>query len=158
MGNQEVSLMKTAGYAAAICTLLFLGPALAETTGGAQPPPSPYESGFQDGMRAAMAHLHGGMAMDRMGHMGHMGHMGGMGEGAHGGEKGGCPAKGTHFEFERGDARIEVRCSPQETAEDCVTAAITLLDRVEMAHAKAVQQPAAPVTAPPAPPPGQPQH
>lgn len=100
-------------------------------------------------MRAAMEHMR-----ESGGRTEHMGGMEGYGEKS---------AKGAHFEFVRGNARIDVTCAPRDSTEDCVDAAITLMDHIamekkEMAQAKAPQQPIPPGAPPPPPPPAQPQH
>ncbi len=135
--------MKTIAYALGgvlASALLCLDPAAAQPMAGMPggPPPGPYEAGFQDGIRMAMAHMQGGG--ETMGHM----------EGS--GEKTGSAAQ---FEFIRGNAKIEVKCAPRDTTEVCVKAAIALMDHIavekkEMAEMKPAPLPGALPPPPPA--------
>jgi hypothetical protein len=64
-------------------------------------------------------------------HMHHFGMMGGgrmgMGEG---GDRGGGRSGGARFRFQRGDARIDIRCGDNEPMSLCVEGASRLIDKV----------------------------
>ena len=168
--------MKSVAYAAASLLAAFFllaGPASAQMQGaseaGADSPHGPgYDAGFQDGLRAAMAHIDsmvqargGGGEHEMTGHMAHMHKMMEHMEGVHGmaGHGGGGP----HVVLLRGNAKIVLQCAARDSTTDCVNAAIVLLNHAsekdETARAKSQQQPqAAPNPAPaPAPPAGMPQ-
>ncbi len=153
--------MKTIAYAAAsllTSSLLLACPASAQMPGGPGPGPGPapgpgaYETGFQDGMRTAMTHMgYGGGMMEHKGMHG----MGGPEEG------GGEPGSGPRVRLAKGNSMISLKCATDDSTEDCVNAAIILLDHAaaekkESAQAKTApqqqSQPSGPGT-PPAPPP-----
>ena len=167
--------MKSFAHAAAsllAASFLLAGPASAQMQGpseaGADSPHGPgYDAGFQDGLRAAMAHIDsmvqargGGSDHEMTGQMGHMQkmmeHMEGMrGMAGHGGA-------GPHVMLLRGNAKIVLKCAARDSTTDCVNAAIVLLNHAaenETARAKSPQQPqAVPNPAPaPTPPAGMPQ-
>ncbi len=168
--------MKSVCYAAAsllAASFLLAGPASAQMQGPseaeADSPHGPgYDAGFQDGLRAAMAHIDsmvqargGGSDHEMTGHMAHMHKMMEHMEGMHGmaGHGGGGP----HVMLLRGNAKIVLKCAARDSTTDCVNAAIVLLNHAtekdETARAKSPQQPqTAPSPAPaPAPPAGMPQ-
>jgi hypothetical protein len=163
--------MKSTYYAAATllsATLLLACPALAQTQesterGTAAPSGSTdYDTGFEDGRRAAMSHMGAmtrpraeGSGQEMTEHKGSMSgmmeHMGGMHRMA-GHEDAG---NGPRVTILRGNAKIILKCSASDSTKDCVSAAIILLnhtaEKCETEKAKAPQEPQpAPAPAPPA--------
>jgi len=143
--------MKTIAYAAAsllTSSLLLASPASAQAPGtpGPEPTPAPalsvYESGFQDGMRAAMAHWEE--------------HMKGMRSAE---ESGGEPGSGPRVRLAKGNSMIALKCAADDSTEDCVNAAIILLDHAageKKETAQAKTPPQGPGAPPPPPPPAGP--
>ncbi len=122
--------MKIILYAGGVLSsvLLSITPAFADPQPAAgQGQASGYEAGFQDGMRAAMAHhgwSHEGGHKDMMEHMSHMAMMSGKDEDKE--NEGG----GARFKFVHGDSKFDVKCSSEEPMTDCVKAAILLFEHV----------------------------
>lgn len=99
------------------------------------PAPSVYETGFQDGMRAAVAYFEE--------------HMKSM----HGAEEsGGEPGGGPRVRLAKGNAMIALKCSADDSTEDCVNAAIILLDHAA-GEKKETAQAKTPAQGPGTPPP-----
>ncbi len=156
--------MKWTRYAAASllpASLLLACPASAQMQGSpergtAQSPGSTgYDAGFEDGLRAAMAHINamvGSRGEGREHEM--MGHMKGMHDMAGHEETGGEAGNGPSVKLVRGNARIALKCAADDSTEDCVNAAIVLLNHAaakEPAQAPQQPQPApAPAPTPPA--------
>lgn len=156
--------MKAIAYAAAsllTSSLLLACPASAQMPGGPGPGPAPapgpsgygpgpngYESGYQDGMRDGMGHKGCGWGMTE--------HMKGM----HGMEEtGGEAGSGPRVRLTRGNATIALKCAADDFTEDCVNAAIILLDHAASEKKESVQAkapPAVPIAPPPPPPPAGP--
>ncbi len=163
--------MKLISYAAASVLpafLLLACPAAAQMpeTREAAPAPAPasgaYDAGFQDGLRAAMAHMDA-MVRERGGrggttdHMKMMEHMKRMHGVAGHEETAGEPEGGPRVKLVRGNAEIVLECAVDDSTEDCVNSAIVLLDHAAAEkREKAQEQPAAPP--PPAGGPQTPQH
>jgi len=128
-----------------------------------------YGAGFEDGLRAAMAHINamvqsraeGGEheMTEHMGAMhGMMEHMRGMHGMAGHEETGGEAGSGPSVKLIRGNAMIVLKCAADDSTEDCVNAAIVLMDRAAAKETSQVPQQPQPALPPaPTPPAGGPQ-
>jgi hypothetical protein len=134
--------MNTIAYATAgllTSSLLLIPSALAQSqeSQGQGTKAGSYEAGYQDGMRTARE-KYAQEIMERMRERSQTDEE----------EDEERPADGAHFRLIRGDARLDVRCSSEDSTEKCVEAAIALLDHISMERkemqAKAKPQPPAP--------------
>ena len=138
--------MKTVAYAAAgLLTSLLLVPAACAQSQADQsqgPNPGSYDTGYQDGMRAARE-KYAADIIERM-----------RGRSENGeDEDEDSSDSGAHFRLIRGNARLDVKCGSEDSTEKCVESAIMLMDRagVERREAKAAPQPPAAGSSAPAP-------